>query len=749
MENTLAATVGAAAPHTQEQVHPTESKCPVAHGAPRAHTNADWWPNQLDLKVLHQHSPLSDPMGKEFNYAKEFKSLDLNAVVKDLHALMTDSQDWWPADFGHYGGLFIRMAWHSAGTYRIGDGRGGAGAGQQRFAPLNSWPDNINLDKARRLLWPIKQKYGRKISWADLMILAGNVALESMGFKTFGFGGGREDVWEPEEDVLWGPEGKWLADERYSGDRDLENPLAAVQMGLIYVNPEGPNGKPDPVAAAKDIRETFRRMAMNDEETVALIAGGHTFGKTHGAGDVALVGPEPEAAPIEEQGLGWKCKFGTGKGDDTIGSGLEVTWTTTPTKWSNSYFENLFKYDWELTKSPAGAHQWTPKNGAGNGTIPDAHDPSKRHAPTMLTTDLSLRFDPAYERISRHFYEQPDQFADAFARAWFKLTHRDMGPIVRYLGPLVPKEPLPWQDPIPVVNHPLISARDVAALKAKILASGLTVSQLVSTAWASASTFRGSDKRGGANGARIRLAPQKDWEVNQPAELAKVLQKLEAIQKEFNASPSRGKKVSLADLIVLGGCAALENAAKAGGHDVKVPFTPGRMDALQEQTDVESFEPLEPKADGFRNYVRGKQRLSPEELLVDRAQLLRLTAPEMTVLVGGLRVLGANVGKSTHGVFTKRPETLTNDFFVNLLDMSTQWQPSTESNGSGAVYEGRDRKTNQLKWTASRVDLIFGSNSQLRALAEVYACADSKERFVNDFVAAWTKVMNHDRFELA
>ncbi|HXY52732.1 MAG TPA: catalase/peroxidase HPI [Terriglobales bacterium] len=732
----------------KEQNVSTEAKCPFM-GATPVHTNRDWWPNQLNLQILHQHSSLSNPMGEEFDYAKEFKSLELNAVIKDLHALMTDSQDWWPADFGHYGPLFIRMAWHSAGTYRIGDGRGGAGAGQQRFAPLNSWPDNINLDKARRLLWPIKQKYGRKISWADLMILAGNVALESMGFKTFGFGGGREDVWEPEEDVLWGPEGKWLADERYSGDRDLENPLAAVQMGLIYVNPEGPNGKPDPVAAAKDIRETFRRMAMNDEETVALIAGGHTFGKTHGAGDVALVGPEPEAAPIEEQGLGWKCKFGTGKGDDTIGSGLEVTWTTTPTKWSNSYFENLFKYDWELTKSPAGAHQWTPKNGAGNGTIPDAHDPSKRHAPTMLTTDLSLRFDPAYERISRHFYEQPDQFADAFARAWFKLTHRDMGPIVRYLGPLVPKEPLPWQDPIPVVNHPLISARDVAALKAKILASGLTVSQLVSTAWASASTFRGSDKRGGANGARIRLAPQKDWEVNQPAELAKVLQKLEAIQKEFNASPSRGKKVSLADLIVLGGCAALENAAKAGGHDVKVPFTPGRMDALQEQTDVESFEPLEPKADGFRNYVRGKQRLSPEELLVDRAQLLRLTAPEMTVLVGGLRVLGANVGKSTHGVFTKRPETLTNDFFVNLLDMSTQWQPSTESNGSGAVYEGRDRKTNQLKWTASRVDLIFGSNSQLRALAEVYACADSKERFVNDFVAAWTKVMNHDRFELA
>jgi catalase-peroxidase len=731
-----------------EQNVSTEVKCPFT-GATPVRTNRDWWPCQLNLQVLHQHSSLSNPMGEEFDYAKEFKSLDLNAVIKDLHALMTDSQDWWPADFGHYGPLFIRMAWHSAGTYRIGDGRGGAGAGQQRFAPINSWPDNVNLDKARRLLWPIKQKYGRKISWADLMILAGNVALESMGFKTFGFGGGREDVWEPEEDVYWGPEGKWLADERYSGDRDLQNPLGAVQMGLIYVNPEGPNGKPDPVAAAKDIRETFRRMAMNDEETVALIAGGHTFGKTHGAGDATLVGPEPEAAPIEEQGLGWKSKFGTGKGDDTIGSGLEVTWSTTPTKWSNNYFENLFKYDWELTKSPAGAHQWTPKNGGGNGTVPDAHDTSKRHAPAMLTTDLSLRFDPAYEKISRRFYEHPDQLADTFARAWFKLTHRDMGPIVRYLGSLVPKEHLSWQDPIPVVNDPLIEEQDIAALKAKILASGLTVSQLVSTAWASASTFRGSDKRGGANGARIRLAPQKDWEVNQPAELARVLQKLEAIQKEFNASQSGGKKVSLADLIVLGGCAAIEKAAKAGGHEVKVPFTPGRMDASQEQTDVESFEPLEPRADGFRNYVRGKQRLSPEEMLVDKAQLLRLTAPEMTVLVGGLRVLGANVGKATHGVFTKRPETLTNDFFVNLIDMSTQWQPSTESNGSGAVYEGRDRKTNQLKWTASRVDLSFGSNSQLRALAEVYACADSEEKFVKDFAAAWTKVMNHDRFELA
>jgi catalase-peroxidase len=734
----------------QEHNASTESKCPFT-GA--THTNRDWWPNQLNLEVLHQHSSLSNPMGEEFDYAKEFKSLDLSAVIKDLHAVMTDSQDWWPADFGHYGPLFIRMAWHSAGTYRIGDGRGGAGAGQQRFAPLNSWPDNVNLDKARRLLWPIKQKYGRKISWADLMILAGNVALESMGFKTFGFGGGREDVWEPEEDIYWGPEGKWLADERYRGDRDLENPLAAVQMGLIYVNPEGPNGKPDPLAAAKDIRETFRRMAMNDEETVALIAGGHTFGKTHGAADPnKYVGPVPEAAGIEEQGLGWENKFGTGKGDDAIGSGLEVTWTTTPTKWSNNFFNNLFSYDWELTKSPAGAHQWTPKNGAGNGTVPDAHDASKRHAPSMLTTDLALRLDPAYEKISRRFYEHPDQFADAFARAWFKLTHRDMGPIVRYLGPLVPKEALPWQDPIPAVNHPLIGEQEIAALKAKILASGLSVSQLVSTAWASAATFRGSDKRGGANGARIRLAPQKDWEVNQPAELAKVLQKLEAIQKEFNASQSEGKsggkRVSLADLIDLGGGAAIEKAAKNAGHDVKVPFTPGRMDASQEQTDVESFEPLELTADGFRNYVRGKQRPA-EELLVDRAQLLRLTAPEMTVLVGGLRVLGANAGKSTHGVFTKRPETLTNDFFVNLLDMSTQWQPSRESNGSGTAYEGRDRKTNEVKWTGTRVDLIFGSHSQLRALAEVYACTDSREKFVKDFVAAWTKVMDHDRFDVA
>jgi catalase-peroxidase len=659
---------------------------------------------------------------------------------------MTDSQDWWPADYGHYGPLFIRMAWHSAGTYRIGDGRGGAGAGQQRFAPINSWPDNANLDKARRLLWPIKQKYGRKISWADLMILAGNVALESMGFKTFGFGGGREDVWEPEEEIYWGPEGKWLADERYSGDRDLQDTLGAVQMGLIYVNPEGPNGNPDPLAAARDIRETFGRMAMNDEETVALIAGGHTFGKTHGAGDATLVGPEPEGASIEDQGFGWKSKFRTGKGGDAITSGLEVIWTTTPTKWSNNFLWNLFGYEWELTKSPAGAHQWRPKHGMGTSTVPDAHDPSKRHAPSMLTTDLALRFDPAYEKISRRFLENPDQFADAFARAWFKLTHRDMGPIARYLGALVPKEQLPWQDPIPAVDHPLIEEQDIAALKSKVLESGLSVSHLVSTAWASASTFRGSDKRGGANGARIRLAPQKGWEVNQPAHLAKALHTLEAIQKEFNASQSGGKKVSLADLIVLGGCAAIEKAAKGAGHDVRLPFKPGRMDASQEQTDVDSFAPVEPTADGFRNYLRGKQRLSAEELLVDRAQLLRLTAPEMTVLVGGLRVLGGNAGQSAHGVFTKRLETLTNDFFVNLLDMSTQWQAS---DGSEGVFEGRDRKTNEAKWTATRVDLIFGSHSQLRALAEVYACADSKEKFVIDFVAAWTKVMNLDRFDLS
>jgi catalase-peroxidase len=754
MENTLATSSGSVSPEAKDKSTTPEAKCPVAHGAPKSNTNVDWWPSQVNLKVLHQHSPLADPMGKEFNYAEEFKTLDLNAVTKDLHALMTDSQEWWPADFGHYGPLFIRMAWHSAGTYRIGDGRGGAGAGQQRFAPLNSWPDNVNLDKARRLLWPIKQKYGRKISWADLMILTGNVALESMGFKTFGFGGGRADVWEPEEEIYWGPEGTWLADERYSGDRDLENPLSAVQMGLIYVNPEGPNGTPDPIAAARDIRETFSRMAMNDEETVALIAGGHSFGKTHGAAVPAqYVGNEPEGAGIEDQGLGWKNKFGKGFGADTIGSGLEVTWTTTPTKWSNNFFTNLFSYEWELTKSPAGAHQWTPKNGAGNGSVPDAHDPSKRHAPSMLTTDLALRFDPAYEKISRHFFEHPDQFADAFARAWFKLTHRDMGPIGRYLGPLVPKETLSWQDPIPVVDHPLIGEQDITALKAKILASGLSVAQLVSTAWASASTFRGSDKRGGANGARIRLAPQKDWEINQPAELAKVLQKLEAIQKEFNsaqANGSKGKKLSLADLIILGGDAAIEKAAKAAGHNVKIPFTPGRMDASQAQTDVESFAPLEPRADGFRNYRRGKQRLSAEEMLVDRAQLLKLTAPEMTVLVGGLRVLGANAGKSTHGVFTKKPETLTNDFFVNLLDMQTQWQPSNTVEGvSEGLYEGRDRKTNEVKWTASRVDLIFGSHSQLRALAEVYACADSKEKFVKDFAAAWAKVMNLDRYDLA
>ncbi len=750
MENIITATAGTALPDTKQENQSNESKCPVAHGARKVQSNADWWPNQLDLKVLHQHCPLSDPMGEEFNYAEEFKSLDLNAVVKDLHALMTDSQEWWPADFGHYGPLFIRMAWHSAGTYRIGDGRGGAGAGQQRFAPLNSWPDNVNLDKARRLLWPIKQKYGRKISWADLMILAGNVALESMGFKTFGFGGGREDVWEPEE-LYWGPEGKWLGDERYSGDRDLQNPLGAVQMGLIYVNPEGPNGKPDPVAAAGDIRETFRRMAMNDEETVALIAGGHTFGKTHGAGPATMVGAEPEAATIEEQGLGWKSAFRTGKAGDAIGSGLEVIWTTSPTKWSNNFFHNLFEYEWELTKSPAGANQWKPKNGAGDGTVPDPFDPSKRRGLTMLTTDLSLRFDPAYEKISRRFYEHPDQLADAFARAWFKLTHRDMGPIQRYLGPLVPKERLSWQDPIPAVDHPLIKEKDIAALKEKILASGLSVSQLVSTAWASASTFRGSDKRGGANGARIRLAPQKDWAVNQPAQLAKVLQTLEGIQKQFNSSQkngSKGKKVSLADLIVLGGDAAIEKAAKAAGYDVKIPFTPGRMDASQEQTDVESFEPLEPKAEGFRNYLSGKQQLSAEEMLLDKAQLLTLTAPEMTALIGGLRVLGANAGNSKHGVFTKRPETLTNDFFVNLLDMNNEWQRSNESNGSGDVYEGRDRKTHQVKWTGTRIDLIFGSHSQLRAFAEVYACADSKEKFVKDFVAAWNKVMNADRFDL-
>jgi catalase-peroxidase len=749
MENTLANSSGSVVPEAKQKNTATESKCPVAHGARSSYSNADWWPNQVDVQVLNQHSPKSDPMGKGFNYAEEFKKLDLNAVIKDLHALMTDSQEWWPADFGHYGPLFIRMAWHSAGTYRIGDGRGGAGAGQQRFAPLNSWPDNVNLDKARRLLWPIKQKYGKKISWADLMILAGNVALESMGFKTFGFGGGRPDVWEPEE-LNWGPEGKWLADERYSGDRELEKPLGAVQMGLIYVNPEGPNGKPDPIAAARDIRETFARMAMDDEETVALIAGGHTFGKTHGAAIPAqYVGNEPEGANIEEQGLGWKNKFGKGHGGDTIGSGLEVIWTTTPTKWSNNFFTNLFSYEWELTKSPAGAHQWTPKNGAGKSTVPDAHDPSKHHPPSMLTTDLALRFDPAYEKISRRFFEHPDQLADAFARAWFKLTHRDMGPISRYLGPLVPKEPQIWQDPVPAVDHKLIGEKDIAALKAKILASGLSISQLVTTAWASAASFRGSDKRGGANGARIRLAPQKDWEVNHPAALTKVLKKLGAIQKEFNGSQSNGskaKKVSLADVIVLAGCAAVEEAAKKAGHKVKVPFSPGRTDASQKQTDVHSFAVMEPVADGFRNYLRSGQVLSAEEFLVDRAQLLTLTAPEMTVLIGGLRALNANYDHSKHGVFTNRPETLTNDFFVNLLDMNTKWEPSSTSEG---VYEGRDRATGKTKWTATRVDLVFGSNSQLRALAEVYASNDSKESFVKDFAGAWNKVMNLDRYDLA
>jgi catalase-peroxidase len=722
-----------------------ESKCPVTGGT-HAYTNRDWWPNELNLRVLNQHSAKSDPMGEEFDYAKEFQSLDLNAVVKDLHTLMTDSQDWWPADWGHYGGLFIRMAWHSAGTYRIGDGRGGGGRGQQRFAPINSWPDNQSLDKARRLLWPIKQKYGRKISWADLMILAGNVALESMGFKTFGFGGGREDTWEPDEDIYWGPEGVWLEDKRYTGVRDLQEPLGAVQMGLIYVNPEGPNGKPDPVAAAVDVRETFKRMAMNDEETVALIAGGHTFGKTHGAANPKEhCGPEPEGAPIEEQGLGWKSSFGTGGGDDAITSGPEVIWSATPTKWSNNFFANLFGYEWELTRSPAGAWQFQPKDGAGAGTVPDPHDASKRRTPNMLVTDLALRVDPAYEMISRRFYEHPNQFADAFARAWFKLTHRDMGPKVRYLGPLVPKETLVWQDPMPAIDHPLIGEDDIAALKAKILASGLNVSELVSTAWASASTFRGGDKRGGGNGARIRVSPQKDWEINQPAQLAKVLEKLEAIHKEFNASASGGKKVSLADLIVLGGGAAIEKAAKAAGVDVKVPFAPGRADASQDETDVESFEHLEPVADGFRNYIRGKQRLTPEELLVDRAQLLTLTAPEMAVLVGGLRVIGANHGGSKYGVLTETPGALTNDFFVNLLDMGTEWRPAA---GAEGVYEGRDRKTGEVKWTGTRADLVFGANSQLRALAEVYGSADGKEKFVKDFAKAWAKVMNLDRFDL-
>ena len=709
-------------------------------------SNRDWWPNQLNLKVLHRNCPLASPMGGEFSYAREFRTLDLAAVKKDLRALMTTSQDWWPADFGHYGPLFIRMAWHSAGTYRTGDGRGGAGAAQQRFAPINSWPDNANLDKARRLLWPIKQKYGRKISWADLMILAGNVALESMGFKTFGFAGGRADVWEPEEAVYWGSENTWLDDKRYSGDRNLENPLAAVQMGLIYVNPEGPNGNPDPVAAARDIRETFARMAMNDEETVALIAGGHSFGKTHGAGPATHVGPEPEAAPLEEQGLGWKSSFGTGKGADAITSGLEVTWTSTPTKWSNNFFRILFSYEWELTKSPAGAHQWQPKGGAGAGTIPDAHDKSKRRAPTMLTTDLSLRFDPVYEKISRRFYEHPDQLADAFARAWFKLTHRDMGPRSRYLGPEVPVEELIWQDPIPAVNHPLIDEQDIASLKGRILSSGLSVSRLVSTAWASASTFRGSDKRGGANGARIRLAPQKDWEVNQPAELANVLKTLEGIQAGFNRTALGGRKVSLADLIVLAGCAGVEQAAKQAGHDVTVPFSPGRMDAVQEQTDVVSFAVLEPIADGFRNYLKGRYTVPAEALLVDKAQLLTLTAPEMTVLVGGMRVLDTNFGQSRHGVFTRTPGALTNDFFVNLLDMGTEWKVVSDA---GDTFEGRDRRTGEVRWTGTRVDLIFGSNSQLRALAEVYGSADAKEKFVRDFVAAWNKVMNLDRFDLA
>ena len=739
-------------PTKQEQKLAGEAQCPFSDGARKhtiggAPTNADWWPNQLNLKILHQHSPLSDPMGKEFNYAEEFKSLDLNAVIKDLQALMTTSQEWWPADYGHYGPFFIRMAWHSAGTYRIADGRGGAGSGAQRFAPLNSWPDNVSLDKARRLVWPIKQKYGRKLSWADLIILTGNVALESMGFKTFGFGGGREDIWEPEEDIYWGPEGKWLADERYSGDRQLDNPLGAVQMGLIYVNPEGPNGKPDPVAAARDIRETFARMAMNDEETVALIAGGHTFGKAHGAADPGkYVSPEPEGSDIEEQGFGWKNSFGSGKGVDTISSGLEGAWTTNPVKWDNNYFDNLFSFEWELTKSPAGAQQWTPKDASAAGTVPDAHDPSKKHAPIMFTTDLSLKVDPSYAKISKRFHEHPQEFADAFAKAWFKLTHRDMGPLSRYLGPLVPAEPLLWQDPVPAVDHKLIGEQDIAALKAKVLASGLSISQLVTTAWASAATFRGTDKRGGTNGARIRLEPQKNWEVNQPAELAKILQKLEAIQKEFNGAQSGGKKVSLADLIVLGGCAAVEAAAKKAGHDVKVPFSPGRTDATQEQTDVHSFAVLEPTADGFRNYLRKGHEESAAELLVDRANLMTLTAPEMTVLVGGMRALNANFGQSKHGVFTKRPETLTNDFFVNLLDMNTKWQKSATSEG---VLEGRDRATGELKWTGTVVDLVFGSNSQLRALAEFYACDDSKEAFAKDFVAAWNKVMNLDRYGLA
>ena len=728
-----------------------ESRCPVTgatsrHASRTGTSNRDWWPNQLNLRILHQHSDMSDPMGEEFDYAEEFEKLDLEAVKKDLYALMTDSQDWWPADYGHYGGLFIRMAWHSAGTYRMGDGRGGAGSGTQRLAPLNSWPDNANLDKARRLLWPIKQKYGSRISWADLMILAGNCALESMGFETFGFGGGREDVWEPEEDIYWGSEDTWLGDERYSGDRELENPLAAVQMGLIYVNPEGPDGNPDPVASGRDVRETFARMAMNDEETVALVAGGHTFGKCHGAGDAALVGPEPEGAGIEEQGLGWKSSFGSGKGDDTITSGIEGAWKPNPTRWDMGYFDMLFGHEWELVKSPAGAHQWVARDVAEKDMVPGAHDPSKRSAPIMTTADLSLRFDPIYEPISRRFHENPEEFADAFARAWFKLTHRDMGPRSRYLGPEVPEEELIWQDPVPAVDHELIDAQDIADLKGRILASGLSIPELVSTAWASASTFRGSDKRGGANGARIRLSPQKDWEVNQPAQLKVVLQTLEGVREEFNSARSGGKSVSLADLIVLGGCAGVEQAAKDAGHDVTVPFTPGRTDASQEQTDVESFAVLEPAADGFRNYLKARYAVSAEELLVDRAQLLTLTAPEMTVLIGGMRVLNANFGKSPHGVFTERPETLTNDFFVNLLDMSSTWKATSEDEN---VFQGRDRATGELKWTGTRVDLIFGSNSQLRALAEVYGCEDSEEKFVRDFVAAWDKVMNLDRFELA
>ncbi|MGH9347625.1 MAG: catalase/peroxidase HPI [Vicinamibacterales bacterium] len=724
----------------------SDNTCPFSATA-HSRSNRDWWPNQLNLKVLHQNPPAGDPMGAEFNYADEFKTLDLDALHKDIEQVMTRSQDWWPADYGHYGPLFIRMAWHSAGTYRISDGRGGAGSGEQRFAPLNSWPDNANLDKARRLLWPIKQKYGRKISWADLMVFAGNCALESMGFKTFGFGGGREDVWEPTE-INWGTEDTWLADARYSGDRQLANPFGAVQMGLIYVNPEGPNANPDPIAAARDIRETFRRMAMNDEETVALIAGGHTFGKTHGAAPApSYVGPEPEAAPLELQGLGWKSSYGSGTGADTITSGLEVIWTTTPTRWSNSFFSNLFGYEWELTKSPGGANQWVAKGGAGAGTIPDAHDPSRRHAPTMLTTDLSLRFDPAYEKISRRFYENPQELADAFAKAWFKLTHRDMGPLSRYLGPLVPKEPQVWQDPVPPVTHEPIGAADSAALKGRILASGLSISQLVSTAWASAATFRGTDKRGGANGARIRLAPQKDWEVNNPPELAKVLRTLEGIQKAFNDAQAGGtRKVSLADLIVLGGCAAVEQAAKNAGYDVQVPFTPGRTDASQEQTDVEAFAVLEPAADGFRNYLKQGHELPAEHLLIERAFMLTLSAPEMTVLVGGLRVLNANARPSDLGVFTTRPGTLTNDFFVNLLDMDTEWQPTS---GAAETFGGRDRKTGQVRWTGSRVDLVFGSSSHLRALAEVYACDDAREKFVRDFVAAWNKVMHLDRFDLA